>query len=437
MARVSTQLAHEGTVIYVKVLGIFPNLSIWIQLSGSFREMITMVADPAKGREVIDYIKAILPVSNHSLGTRFKSYPEGKDSPIEGYFKDKEFVFEGGASEITVKSMNGGSAFMFECSPLTSFQGHNLDGSMNLHAMVVNHAHCILGQKGQQMSREEHALIAMGGYELASVHITEMLHCEHEEIPRLIRDLMANLPDQCAAARFERGVGIKFRSRVASSAPIRFSIYDKRGQIDAQKRQLIARLTRLLKSSELAEEAFELLLNASLNLIRVEVQLGQDTLARLDLQKGSDWCDGQRDGRKSVGVAKRVFSEALEEMNFGAYSTLPRSQILAKAVDIDEKEKVALWLLNEDFSKGIKRGIPVDNKTIKKWRDQLFENYKIDVTARPPIPRHQDMKGLSLGDIFDKKNIARNFLDLPEHLQALYSVGDEHAAYFRGKVAQE
>jgi len=113
------------------------------------------------------------------------------------------------------------------------------------------------------------------------------------------------------------------------------------------------------------------------------------------------------------------------------------AQILAKAVDIDEKEKVALWLLNEDFSKGIKRGIPVDNKTIKKWRDQLFENYKIDVTARPPIPRHQDMKGLSLGDIFDKKNIARNFLDLPEHLQALYSVGDEHAAYFRGKVAQE
>lgn len=392
-----------------------------------------MVVIPAKGREVIDYIKAILPVSNHSLGTRFKSYPEGKDSPIEGYFKDKEFVFEGGASEITVKSMNGGSAFMFECSPLTSFQGHNLDGSMNLHAMVVNHAHCILGQKGQQMSREERALIATGGYELASVHITEMLHCEHEEIPRLIRDLMANLPDQCAAARFERGVGIKFRSRVASSAPLRFSIYDKRGQIYAQKRQLIVRLTRLLKSSELAEEAFELLLNASRNLIRVEVQIDQQALLRLGLNQGSDWCKGERNGQKSVGVAKRVFAEAFEEMNFGAYTSLPRSQILAKVIDVDEREKVALWLLNEDFAEGTKGGRPVDPHTIRKWRKLMLEKYDLDLTAAPPIPKHRDMVGLNLGEILNVKNVARKILELPEHLDSLYSKGDEQAAFFRGK----
>ncbi len=367
---------------------------------------------------MIDWLVIQTDLRHEPVGTRYKFLPKDR-AANEGHAWIESYIFDGALDGIELHSLYGGAAVELRLCPGKVFQGQNVFGTNNVHAIVMNTLECVASKLGVPLSSAQRKHFDSGAYTVLGLHITEMMELRHSEIPALLQHLVSVLPKSCAAVRKSEGESIEFRS-LSKNASI--SLYDKLSEIENKKKspKMMERLTALLGKVG-AIEAFKFLSLVSTDNLRVEIKFHRQGLRNLDLSSGKAWRRG------STKLARELFKAELDAMDFGRYSSMRRSEIL----DGLENEEwslrgiVAVWLLGEDPRRNMTK------RTFDKGKKVALDKHRIDLEANPP-QLLRDVKHIKLENIFSADNIVKR-PRLPNGLEALWNDGEDLADEIREK----
>ena len=355
----------------------------------------------------IDRLKVTAAIDHQPLGDLFyKDHPDygnytvasqavGTDAKRK--YDDSGYYF---ARSMQVRGRESAYELCTECCPPKQLQGHNFFG----HADVQDYAYTILDmasrRHGLTPTEDERNAWREGQVKMGGMHLCANFGCEPSLKPLIIKAIDQNNPKgkhRDWTTCLSLGYGMQGRSQYHTS-----TFYDKEAllSIDWPKQGPLQK--RLL---DLARESF-----------RIEIKLysqwfrdhGVDDCGKVWLratfEKAQKRAGGPMGQLKSLLYAMNWASVDIDALYFELLKTYKVTNSIQRMLTEDEERGLSkggrraylLWLSGRDLDREYCR------TTVYKYRTEVFDKFKVDITA---ARRPERLPCVDLAELFVSENI--------------------------------